>query len=170
MARHFEEAVEGPPLDRVFVQVGGGAFATSVMAGFRMSGITPRLHAVQTNACAPLDRAWQLATNLGGPREAARHWADCMWPWESEPASVADGILDDETYDWIPIVDAMNVSHGSPVVASEALVEQALSLTREHAGIDASPTGTAGVAGLLALRESIRPDENVVVIVSGIRR
>ena len=170
MARHFEEAVEGPPLDRVFVQVGGGAFAASVMAGFRMSGITPRLHAVQTNACAPLDRAWQLATNLGGPLEAARHWADCMWPWESVGHSAADGILDDETYDWLPLLHAMADSHGEPVVAHEPDVLRANDVGCELTGIDASHTGTAGLAGLLAHRSHIANDERVAVVFSGVRR
>ena len=39
------------------------------------------------------------------------------WP---DPHSLADGILDDETYDWIADVDAMRVSGGRPIVAAEA--------------------------------------------------
>ena len=45
-----------------------------------------------------------------------------MWPWEEVGTSAADGILDDETYDWLPIVAAMHSSGGSPVVAPEATV------------------------------------------------
>ena len=158
-------------MDRLFVQVGGGAFASCAWRGVADTGRPVQLHAVQTAGCAPLARAWERAKALpGGAASAASHWRDCMWPWEDEPHSIADGILDDETYDWIPIVDAMNVSQGSPVVAPEELVERAWSLTRDCAGIDASPTGTAGLAGRLALRDSIRRDENVVVIVSGVRR
>ena len=37
-------------------------------------------------------------------------------------------------------------------------------------GIDASHTGTAGLAGLLAVRDEVRGDERVAVIFSGIRR
>jgi threonine dehydratase len=174
MARAFESGMaggmEGPPLDRVFVQVGGGAFASSVMAGFRMSGVTPRLHAVQTNSCAPLDRAWQLAVDLGGPFEAARHWTECMWPWESVGHSAADGILDDETYDWLPVVHAMADSHGEPVVAHEPDVLRANEIGCALTGIDASHTGTAGLAGLLAHRANIADDERVAVIFSGVRR
>jgi threonine dehydratase len=150
--------------------VGGGAFASSVMAGFRMSGVTPRLHAVQTNACAPLDRAWQLAVDLGGPFEAARHWTECMWPWESVGHSAADGILDDETYDWLPVVHAMADSHGEPVVAHEPDVLRANEIGCALTGIDASHTGTAGLAGLLAHRANIADDERVAVIFSGVRR
>ena len=38
---------------------------------------------------------------------AARHRSAFMWPWETEPHSVADGILDDETYDWLAVVRGM---------------------------------------------------------------
>ena len=40
----------------------------------------------------------------GALAHAARHRADFMWPWETEPVSVATGILDDETYDWLAVV------------------------------------------------------------------
>jgi len=170
MARHMEERIEGPSFDRIFVQVGGGAFAACVAAGFRMSGITPRLHAVQTNACAPLDRAWQLAEAMGGPRDAAQHWSECMWPWEVVGHSAADGILDDETYDWIPVVQAMADGYGEPVVAHEPHVLEANDIGRRLTGIDASHTGTSGLAGLLAVRSRIADDERVAVVFSGVRR
>ncbi len=170
MAGCMEDQVSGPPFDRLFVQVGGGAFAASVAAGFRMSGITPRLHAVQTSACAPLDRAWELVPSVGGPRHAAEHWTDCMWPWEHVGNSAADGILDDETYDWLPVVAAMADGHGAPVVAREEHVLEANRLGRATTGIDASHTGTAGLAGVLAIREHVADDERIAVIFSGVRR
>ncbi len=168
MARHMEDRVEGPPLDRLFVQVGGGAFAACVAAGFRMSGISPELHVVQTEACAPLARAWERARSFGGV--AAEHWAECMWPWEPVGTTAADGILDDETYDWLPVLAAMADSNGSPVVVAESFVAQANEMGCRATGIDASHTGTAGLAGLLAMREQVQPDERVAVIFSGVRR
>jgi threonine dehydratase len=36
--------------------------------------------------------------------------------------------------------------------------------------IDVSPTGAAGLAGLLEMREEIADDERVIVIFSGVRR
>ena len=170
MARHMEEQIEGPPFDRLFVQVGGGAFAACVAAGFRMSGITPRLQAVQTDSCAPLARAWDLADDVGGPKTAAAHWSACMWPWEQVGASAADGILDDETYDWIPVLGAMADGHGAPVVASEPDVLEANRLGRELTGIDVSATGSAGLAGLLAIRDHIDPSERIALVFSGIHR
>jgi threonine dehydratase len=170
MAGQFEQQDFGPPLNRVFVQVGAGAFAASAIAGFRMSGVTPKLHAVQTDSCAPLNRAHVKALQMGGPQVAARHWSECMWPWEHVGASAADGILDDETYDWIPVVRAMVEGGGSPIVAPEALVLEANALGRATTGINASHTGTAGLAGLLAVRETIGADERVAVIFSGVDR
>ena len=161
---------DGPPFDRLFVQVGGGAFAASVAAGFRTSGVTPRLHAVQTHACAPLSRAWDLAPSVGGPRHVAEHWSDVMWPWEHVGASAADGILDDETYDWLPVMSAMADGHGEPVVVDEAQVLAANEIGCRTTGIDASHTGTAGLAGLLALGEHVARDERVALVFSGVRR
>ena len=40
-------------------------------------------------------------------------------------------------------------------------------LGRRHDRIDVSATGTAGLAGLLAIRDQVADDERVVVIFSG---
>ncbi len=93
-----------------------------------------------------------------------------MWPWEHVGSSAADGILDDETYDWIPVIQSMGDTKGSPIVVSEAHVIEANELGRRTTGINASHTGTAGLAGLLAARDFIGSDERVAVIFSGIGR
>ena len=164
------ERVSGPPLDRVFMQVGGGAFAACGSAGLYAGGLRPKLHAVQTQGCAPLARAWQHATASGGGNNAGPRWSECMWPWENVESSLADGILDDETYDWIGVCNAMAESGGSPVVATEQHIVDAYALAHKVTTIDVSPTGTAGLAGLLAIRGDIANDERVVVVFSGVRR
>jgi threonine synthase len=169
MARQFEESVVGPPLDRLFAQVGAGTFAACVATGIRMGGAMPRLHAVQTESCAPLRRAWGKVAQLGGPMVAAAHWSECMWPWEHVGASAADGILDDETYDWLPVLRAMD-GGGSPIVVSENYITEANTLARTATGINASPTGTAGLAGLMSSIDAIDPDERVAVVFSGVSR
>jgi hypothetical protein len=45
-----------------------------------------------------------------------------MWPWEHVGNSAADGILDDETYDWIPVVRALADGRGAPIVVTEAQI------------------------------------------------
>ena len=157
-------------LNRVFVQVGGGAFASCIGAAFSVTSPNTSLHAVQTEGCAPLARAWKNAEKTGGTKNAGPRWAQCMWPWEDEPHSLADGILDDETYDWIGVLNAMTDSGGSPVVASERHVEEALAVAQRVTSIDVSPTGTAGLAGVMAMRDEIDDHERIAVVFSGVLR
>jgi threonine synthase len=185
-------------LDRLVVQVGGGALASACAQAFaeaRALGAIdrqPRLDTVQTSGCWPLKRAYDRvaarlvartgATPAGGlPDEravgeelgyAAHHRSEFMWPWESEPRSIAHGILDDETYDWLAVVRGMLVTGGTPVLVDEALLVQANDLARVTTGIDADHTGTAGLAGLMELvsQGSVGSRESVAVIFSGVRR
>src|SRR5690606_28986593 len=67
MAEQLADALGAPArLDRVFVQVGGGALATAIGRGLvdaRREGwlaAVPALHAVQTAGAFPLVRAWDL--------------------------------------------------------------------------------------------------------------
>jgi threonine synthase len=160
----WEMAVEPP--DDVVVQVGGGAFATCVGAAL---GPAVRLFAAQAEGCAPLARAWERARGLDRP---AQSWAEVMTPWEA-PVSAADGILDDETYDWLGVFAAMRSSGGRPVVAAESLVLQANEIAR-RAGIPASVTGSAGLAGVLQLANEpssdLDPGRRVGVVMSGLVR
>jgi hypothetical protein len=64
----------------------------------------------------------------------------------------------------------MTDSGGSPVVVGEEHVANALTLAHRHTDIDVSPTGTAGLSGVLAMRDAIRDDENVAVVFSGVLR
>ncbi len=164
------EDLAGALFSRMFVQAGGGAFATCAANGFFAGATKPKVHAVQTEGCAPLARAFLIAQKTGGARNAGSRWSQCMWPWETTPSSIADGILDDETYDWIGACNAMADSGGYPVVASEAQVHESFELAHRVTNVDVSPTGAAGLAGLLAMRQEIADDERVIVIFSGVRR
>ena len=156
--------------DRIFVQTGGGAFAACVGDALRTAGVHPMLHSVQAEGCAPLARAWRRAMATGGVHNVGHRWAECMWPWDDEPHSLADGILDDETYDWIGVLEGMASTGGSPVVADEATIVRAHELARGHTSIRVSPTGSAGLAGVLAIRDHLADDERVVVVFSGVAR
>ena len=175
----------GTSLDRVFVQVGGGALASAAIASFEEAhrlgavGRLPALHAVQTRGGYPLQRAFDLVAGRierGSPEEvlayAVRHRSEFMWPWEQEPRSVAEGILDDETYDWFAVVSGMLSSRGTPVLVDEKTLRRANELGREATGIDADHTGTAGLAGLVELRDrdEVGPGERVAVLFTGVRR
>lgn len=198
---------DGETLDRVFVQVGGGALASAVIQALREAVALgalprmPRVHAVQTRGGHPLKRAYdrvvarilrRMRARAGDDarnadrirarassraieeelRYAATHRSEFMWPWEEEPRSIATGILDDETYDWLAVVRGMVASGGWPLVVSEEEVIEANELGRGTTGIDADHTGTSGLAGLLHLvREGgVGPGERVAVLFTGVRR
>ena len=180
-------------LDRIVVQVGGGALASGMALGFEEAAtlgaidVVPRLDAVQTRGGWPLVRAYErvlddLGLAAGTPVDPERldaviaglahHRSRYMWPWETEPRSVAHGILDDETYDWLAVMRAMLATGGRAVAVDEVALLAANALAVEATGIDADETGTAGVAGLLALARAgaLAPGESVAVVLSGVRR
>jgi threonine synthase len=208
----------GGRLDRLFVQVGGGALACACIQGLAEAvalGVLhrlPRIHAVQAEGGFPLVRAYRRvrARALSAPTEwsgrppasaapaieeddrlarlmwssrrgpevigaldyARRHRSEFMWPWDEAPRSVARGILDDETYDWLAVVRGMIETDGYPVVVSEARLEEAHRLALVTTGIAVDPTGTAGLAGLLELgeRHLIPRGESVAVLFTGAAR
>ncbi len=162
-------------LDRLFVQVGGGALASACISAFddaHAAGLVPklpRIHAVQTTA-SPLKRAWdRLRKPDAGIAYAVRHRSAFMWPWETPPHSVAYGIIDDETYDWAAIARGMLASGGEPVIVSEERLKEANHVAVSTTGIPVDPTGSAGLAGLMELhdRGEIARDETVAVIFTG---
>jgi threonine synthase len=200
----------GERLDRIVIQVGGGALATSVIRGLDDAialgaGIRlPTIDTVQTEGAWPLRRAWQrfahrvlvraghhepeaypdreLAQLLQHPSatddvavelvEARRHRSDFMWAWEPEPTSLATGILDDETYDWAAVLEGMVRTGGVPLVVDEATIAEANERARATTGIDVDHTGSAGLAGLIALRRAgdADPGERVALLFTGVRR
>lgn len=167
---YVAEHMEPPLIARLFVQSGGGAFAASLAEGFHAGGTRAALHAVQAEGCAPLSHAWTASGKFSTIGQAAAHWNECMTPWPSTPTSFADGILDDETYDWVSVCRAMRASGGFPVVATEQVVRDAYVLAHRTTTIDVSPTGAAGLAGVMMIRDRIANDERVAVVFSGIRR
>jgi threonine synthase len=104
-------------------------------------------------------------------RQAASHRSGYMRPWESEPKSIATGILDDETYDWLAVVEGMLRSGGRPVVVTEERLAEANELGQD-AGFRVDATGSSGLAGLIDLRAGgvVRPGERVAVLFTGAER
>lgn len=172
----WELAEQVPDPDRVIVQVGGGALASGVfqgLAGAVALGVlerAPVFDTLQTEGCAPLARALEQTRALSGLDKARAHRSEVMWPWEQTPHSLASGILDDETYDWASVVDAMLTSGGDALVVSDDLIAEANELVRTHTDLTPSFTGTAGVAGLLARGRAgdLRAGERVALLVTGI--
>jgi threonine synthase len=95
-----------------------------------------------------------------------------MWAWEAVGTSAATGILDDVTYDWLTVVGPMLGSGGWPVPVGESAIHHAHEIGTSLTGIDASPTGTAGMAGLLepSTVEQIAAEDSVVLLFTGVAR
>ena len=178
----WEIVSSGAAPDRLVVQVGGGALASACIHAFE-EGVAlgalaamPRIDTVQTDGAWPLKRALDAVGKRGDAAHALRfashHRSAFMWPWENEPRSVAHGILDDETYDWLAVVEGMLATGGRALVVDEETLEGANALARETTGIDVDHTGSAGLAGLLALRAMghIADDERVAVLFTGVVR
>jgi len=176
-------------LDHLIIQVGGGALASSAIqalregAGLHALERLPRVHTVQTTGAHPLERAYEIirATLPAEPgpagvraamAAAAAERSELMWPWEHEPKSVATGILDDETYDWRAVIEGMLLTGGRPVVVGDDRLLEANSLAVSSTGIPVDPTGSAGLAGLLALRRSgvVGEHDKVAVLFTGVQR
>ena len=175
----WEIASAGVHLDRIVIQVGGGALASACIHGLREAAelgaiaAVPRVDTVQTEGAWPLRRAYDEIRRSAAPaaalRFASHHRSAFMWPWEDEPHSVAHGILDDETYDWLAVVEGMLAGGGEALVVDEESLHGANELARETTGIDVDHTGSAGLAGLLALRATgdVGDDERVAVLFTG---
>ena len=176
-------------LDHLIVQVGGGALASSCIQALREAAERgaldrlPHVHTVQTFGAHPLERAYRRVRALlpeePGPEavrqamaQAAAHRSAFMQPWEQEPKSVATGILDDETYDWRAVVEGMLITGGRPLVVAEDVLVEANRLAVSKTGIQADPTGSSGLAGLLEMRRSgaIGDQDRAAVLFTGIQR
>lgn len=145
----WELAEQVDALDAIYVQVGGGALATSTgMALNEGGGPSVSLYPVQAEGCAPLRRAWDLLAPGFDFAAAEASPESYMWPWEN-PQSYATGILDDVTYDWLPLLQETRASGGEPIVAPEALMIGAHDMARDVTGVPVCSTGVAGFAGLL---------------------
>ncbi len=96
-----------------------------------------------------------------------------MWPWDGvPPRSLAHGILDDVTYDWYHLLRGVLMTGGEAVILKEENIRKAHRLARQHTRIKVSPTGSAGLAGLMQAIDSdrIAPDENVGLLFTGVDR
>jgi threonine synthase len=161
--------------DVIAVQVGGGVLASSLFQAYRWArevgvvGRLPRLVAVQTESAHPLYRAWTSFLDRPDPGYAATHRSEFMRAWPEEPRSIASGILDDETYDWLAIVEACHASGGEVVTVSDEVIADSRELAQRETGIDVSATGIAGWAGIRDLQRN-EPRLKIATVFTGVSR
>jgi threonine synthase len=182
MATQIKKEFSGE-LDTIFVQVGGGALTSAVVYGFNMlkkSGLikrAPRLICVQTKSCYPLklafDKVMALKNNLSIERlmvKVGKEGKKYMKAWDRNvPESLAEGILDDTTYDWLNVIESVIDTEGDVVVVAEKEVEKAYEMVKSL-GMNVSATGTAGLAGLLKYIKENKPKkgEKIGLLFTGI--
>ena len=120
---------------------------------------------MQTAGCAPLARAWRAAWRRRAlPRRRAKvalHVAV-----GDDPASLAHGILDDETYDWWEIAEACGPA-AARSWSPRGRCRPGVTPSRVNTAISVSATGSAGLAGALL---AARPGESLAVVFSGAER
>ena len=172
-------------LNRMYVQVGGGALGAGLAQGMRRAihgdatklapslSEEPALHCVQPIGCQPLDRAWsQVQLDGTTALSAAKTRKRYMRAWDN-PKSVAHGILDDETYDWVALCDAMERTRGGTLAVDDELIRSAHSYAHSTLSVPTCHTGAAGLAGLMQhrtaeVRDDGRPPN--LVVLSGLER
>jgi threonine synthase len=92
-------------------------------------------------------------------------------PWNgNEPHSIAEGILDDTTYDGFEIVVAMLQTAGFPCILTEGELANGWKIGHESTELNVSATGTAGLAALLFLKSNhiVKPTENTSFLFTGV--
>ena len=130
-----------------------------------LPGVT--IYPVQVSGCAPLKRAWDLLAPDFDMGRATASPENFMWPWD-KPTSVASGLLDDITYDWIPLLKGTLASGGKPVVVPEATLIETHRIATSVSGLNVSHTGVAGLAGLVG--NSPKTGTAVAVLFTGVDR
>jgi len=96
-----------------------------------------------------------------------------MWPWDgAAPRSLAHGILDDFTYDWYHLLEALLRTGGRVEVLREETIRYAHATAKRHTGIPVCPTGAAGLAGLIQLTDTgvIDPGGSAALFFTGFDR
>ena len=150
-------------LDSLFIQVGGGALSTATARALSDVAMYP----VQVEGCAPFKRAWDLLAPDFDIEAAALAPQRFMWPWD-QPSSAASGLLDAITYDWLLLLEATLAGGGEPVVVTESTLVETHRVATSVTGLDVSPTGAAGLAGLVSA--SHHAGAVVAVVFTGIDR
>ena len=149
-------------LNSLYVQVGGGALGAGLGQGMRRSidrreqavslSAVPTLRCVQPVGCQPLGRAFEkMSLDKLSAAEAGQQRGAYMWAWDN-PTSVAHGILDDETYDWVALCEEMANSGGGTLAVADDAIEKAHAIAREEHGVSVCHTGAAGLAGMMLKR------------------
>jgi threonine synthase len=168
--RH-SHGIESLGFSSLFIQVGGGALGSGIIQGFQRAANTdlsrsipniglatadsvPSLVTVQAEGNAPLRRAYsKMKENDASLEEASKNRAEYMYSWKN-PTSIAYGILDNETYDWVELVKGMESTNGDAIVVDEDTISKANAYAKSMYKINSCLTGSVGLAGLMYMKNN----------------
>ena len=165
--------------DHVVVQVGGGGLLNGVIKGFiefKELGLIsrlPKIHAVQGDGCAPFVKAWKRFSvkkpkNLKDARELLSNDTSLMNAWE-KPHGIAEGILDDITYDYQYCIEGLFRTGGTALTVTDGEIVEAQGMIAKTTGLFPCPTASVGIAGARKLRSLgvIKGNETTLAILTG---
>jgi threonine synthase len=147
--------------DHVVFPVGGGALMAGAWKGFKelleINWISqlPKLHCVQSDACAPIVEAYRK-----GGREVTP---------VKEMETVAGGIRISNPRRGAQVLESIRESHGEAVSVNDAMILRHQVRLARSEGVFAEPTSCAALAGLEKLHEMgvIQTSDRVIVPLTG---
>jgi threonine synthase len=147
--------------DHVVSPVAGGTLLPRIYKGLRelkmvglVDGQLPKIHAAQPEGCAPVVRAID---------------AGLEFPELVKPNTIAKSLAIGNPADGFQVVKVVKETGGSGAMVNDGEILDAIQLLASTEGIFTEPAGGTTVAATLALvrRGVIRPDESVVICVTG---
>ena len=147
--------------DHVVSPVAGGTLLPRIYKGMRemrdiglAEGRLPKIHAAQPAGCAPVVRAL----------EAGQEFPDLV-----KPNTIAKSLAIGNPADGFQVVRVVNETGGAGAMVSDEEILDAIQLLAATEGIFTEPAGGTTLAATRALiaRGTIKPDESVVVCVTG---
>lgn len=124
-----QEIAQTPDLDAVFIAASSGTAAQAIGEYFIKENNHAEIHIVQTTSTAPLARTWNEEET-------------------DETPSIADAIVDKIAHRRDALLKAVSATRGKGWIASNELIERAMGLLDKE-GIDTTPNGALGLAGLM---------------------
>ena len=142
------EQLDGAPLDAIVVAVGGGSQAVGAITAVRALRPGVPVYGVQAAGAPAIHDSWHAGARL------TRDRAD----------TIADGLATRQTYDltW----DALRTGLAGFVACPDAELAAAVRMLLRTTHNLAEPSGAAGLAGLLRLRDALA-GKTVAIILSG---
>jgi threonine synthase len=147
--------------DHIVSPVAGGTLLPRIYKGLYefkqiglVSGTLPRIHAAQAEGCAPVVRALDAGVDFPDP---------------VKPNTIAKSLAIGNPADGFQVVEVVKKTGGSGAMVSDEEILDAIQLLASTEGIFTEPAGGTTLAAARALirRGAIKPNESVVVCITG---